>query len=54
MYLNAGSIGESFSVAHHAHVLCILLQFTVVASTAIEAGQALLFTFDPTASVPAG
>ena len=50
-YLNAGSVGEPFGVAHHAHVLGILLQFTVVSSTAVEARQALLFTFDPTTGV---
>ena len=50
-YLNAGSVGEPLSIAHHAHVLGILLQFTVVSSTAVEARQALLFTFDPTTGV---
>ena len=50
-YLNAGCVGKPFGVAHHAHVLGILLQFTIVSSTAVEARQALLFTFDPTTGV---
>ena len=53
-YLDAGGTRESLGVAHHAHVVSVLLQFAVVTSTSIQAGETLLLTFDPTAWVATG
>lgn len=53
-YLNAGSTGQPLSVAHHTHVVSVLLQLAVVTDTAIQTREALLLTSDPTAGVAAG